>query len=188
MTTADRRLRERLAQRQLITSAARRVAESEGWDAVTTRRLSAEIEYSQPVIYKHFASLDDLYEAVALQSFTELSDALREARGVAGLDDVRAVAQAYLDFADEHPALYEAMFTRSTRLPFGDSETPAALTAAFAELRAGIASVAQGRDVDTLTEVFWAALHGLVSLQRGGRLRHGAEDGRLGLLVESLSL
>jgi hypothetical protein len=26
----------------------------EGWDAVTTRRLSTEIEYSQPVLYKHF--------------------------------------------------------------------------------------------------------------------------------------
>jgi AcrR family transcriptional regulator len=38
----------------LIVTAARELAESEGWDAVTTRRLAAEIEYIQPVLDSHF--------------------------------------------------------------------------------------------------------------------------------------
>ena len=38
------------ARRQWIISTARTLAEAEGWDAVTTRRLSIEIEYSQPVL------------------------------------------------------------------------------------------------------------------------------------------
>ena len=33
-----------------------------------------EIEYSQPVIYKHFASMEDLMDAVALEGFGELAD------------------------------------------------------------------------------------------------------------------
>src|ERR1700712_5680839 len=137
MTIHDRRLRERLAQRQLITATARRIAEIDGWDAVTTRRLSAEIEYSQPVIYKHFASLEDLSEAVALESFSELASALRGARESAPADGwLGAVGGAYLDYAKQHPALYAAMFTQATRLPFGQSERPAALTEAYAELRA----------------------------------------------------
>jgi Bacterial regulatory proteins, tetR family len=37
----------------LIITTARKLAEAEGWDAVTTRRLSSQIEYSQPVLYKH---------------------------------------------------------------------------------------------------------------------------------------
>ena len=69
MAIADRRLRDRTARRRLITSTARTLAEREGWDAVTTRRLSAEIEYSQPVLYKHFASMEDIVEAVALEGF-----------------------------------------------------------------------------------------------------------------------
>lgn len=39
-------------------------------------RLSAEIEYSQPVIYKHFASLDEIADAVALEGFAELAAGL----------------------------------------------------------------------------------------------------------------
>jgi AcrR family transcriptional regulator len=60
MTIEDRRARERAARRQLITATARTLAEQEGWDAVTTRRLSTEIEYSQPVLYKHFSGMEDI--------------------------------------------------------------------------------------------------------------------------------
>ena len=85
MAIADRRLRERTARRRLITATPRALAEREGWDAVTTRRLSAEIEYSQPVLYKHFASMEDIVEAVALEGFGELAETLQTARRGAGI-------------------------------------------------------------------------------------------------------
>ena len=163
------------------------MAERDSWDAVTTRRLSAEIEYSQPVIYKHFASLDDLAEAVALEGFAELAEALGRARSTASADDaVRAVASAYNAYAAENPALYDVMFTRTTRLHFGPDVAPASLSAAFAELRGAVATIAGQRDVDTLTEVLWAALHGLVLLDRGHRLRPDRRGQRLDLLVDQL--
>ena len=185
MAIADRRLRERTARRRLITATARAVAEREGWDAVTTRRLSAEIEYSQPVLYKHFASMEDIVEAVALEGFGELAETLRTARGGAGepREVLARVAHAYSSFATEHPALYDAMFMRATRLRFGAEDTPAPLSAGFAELRAAVASVAGGRDVGTLTEVLWAALHGLTTLGHNARLRPGRESERIELLV-----
>ena len=34
------------------------------------------------------------------------------------------VAHAYSNFATENPALYDAMFTRATRLRFGAEDTP----------------------------------------------------------------
>jgi len=185
MAIADRRLRDRTARRRLITSTARTLAEREGWDAVTTRRLSAEIEYSQPVLYKHFASMEDIVEAVALEGFGELAETLRNARRGAGgpEQELRRVAHAYSRFATENPALYDAMFTRTTRLRFGAEDTPVPLSAGFAELREAVASVAGGRNVDTLTEVLWAALHGLTMLARNGRLRPGRETERIQLLV-----
>jgi AcrR family transcriptional regulator len=189
MAIEDRRARERAARRQLITDTARKLAEAEGWDAVTTRRLSTEIEYSQPVLYKHFSSMDGIVAAVAVQGFGELADALSSARSGAtdGRDALARVAHAFIGFAHGNPALFDAMFTRATTVRFADPETPAELNAAFAELRAAVDLVAGTRDADTLTEVLWAALHGLITLDRGGRLRPEYRSARVDLLVSALS-
>ena len=189
MAIEDRRARDRAARRQLITDTARKLAEDEGWDAVTTRRLSTEIEYSQPVLYKHFSSMDGIVAAVAVQGFGELADALSSARSGAtdGRHALARVAHAFIGFAHDNPALFDAMFTRATTLRFATPETPAELNAAFAELRAAVDLVAGTRDTDTLAEVVWAALHGLVTLDRSGRLRPEYRVARVDLLVSAFS-
>ena len=185
MAIEDRRQRERVARRRLILATARTLAESEGWDAVTTRRLSTEIEYSQPVLYKHFASMEDIVEAVAVEGFGELAEALRAARRGSGPpgDELRRVAVAFSDFARRNPALYDAMFTRSLRLRFASEDTPTPLVDAFSELREAVATVAGRPDVDTVTEVLWAGLHGLATLDRSDRLRPGRDAERIEILV-----
>jgi AcrR family transcriptional regulator len=189
MSIEDRRTRERAARRRLIIGTARKLAEAEGWDAVTTRRLSTEIEYSQPVLYKHFSGMDQIAAAVAIDGFGELADELRAAR--AGAETAHRslirMAHAYLDFARENPALYDAMFARTTTLHFGADDTPPQLSAAFAELHEALCEVAHETDADTLTEVFWAALHGLTTLARGGRLRPGYVSDRVELLAAQFS-
>jgi hypothetical protein len=59
--------------------------------------------------------------------------------------------------------------------------------AAFGDLRAVVAAIADQPDVDTLTEVVWAALHGLATLSRSGRLRPGQEFERIELLATQFS-
>jgi AcrR family transcriptional regulator len=185
MAIEDRRQRERIARRRLITATARDLAEREGWDAVTTRRLSTEIEYSQPVLYKHFGSMEDIVDAVALEGFAELAEALHAVRGDSTTpdDELSRAATAYSDFAAHNPALYDAMFTRSTRLRFAAEDTPPPMVQAFGELREAVATIAGARDVDTLTEVFWAALHGLATLGRNDRLRPGHATDRVEVLI-----
>ncbi|MET0457250.1 MAG: TetR/AcrR family transcriptional regulator [Mycobacterium sp.] len=189
MAIDDRRERERAARRRLIITTARELAEAEGWEAVTTRRLSTEIEYSQPVLYKHFAGMEQLADAVAIEGFGELATMMRDARlhADAARDALARIARAYLDFARNNPAVYDAMFARATTLRFAAQDTPPQLTAAFAELRHAVDSVGDGQDVDALTEVLWAALHGLVTLGRTGRLRPGNDSERLQLLVEQFT-
>ncbi len=189
MAVEDRRARERAARRRLIVTTARTLAEAEGWDAVTTRRLSTEIEYSQPVLYKHFTGMEQIADAVAIDGFAELAEVIRAARSGAEAtsDALTRIAHAYLDFARDHPAVYDAMFTRATALRFAAQDTPPELAAAFAELRHAVGVVADERDADALTEVFWAALHGLVTLSRAGRLRAGHEAERLQLLVSQFT-
>lgn len=183
MPSQDRRTREQSARRQLIVDTARRIAEAEGWGAVTTRRLSTEIEYSQPVLYKHFSGMDAVAAAVAVNGFAELADLTRAARAGARkpADALNRMAHAYLDFARDNPAVYDAMFTGRTSLRFAETDTPPELVAGFEQLRQAVDPIT--KDPDTLAEVFWAALHGLVSLGRSGRLRPDHERERVDALI-----
>ncbi|MDT5142903.1 MAG: hypothetical protein QOI79_2250, partial [Mycobacterium sp.] len=65
-------------------------------------------------------------------------------------------------------------------------DTPAELNAGFAELRAAVDLVADTRDTDTLTEVIWASLHGLITLDRNGRLRPDHHAERIDTLITGL--
>lgn len=186
MAMTDRRGREQAARERLILDAARSIAEAEGWEAVTTRRLSTEIEYSQPVLYKHFAGKEQIGAAVAIEGFGELAAALQASRSeaVTADDALARMARSYLDFAVANPVVYELMFVRRSTLTFATDDVPAPLAAAFAELREGISRVHRDGDVDTLTEVLWAGLHGLVTLARSERLRPDFATERVRLLVE----
>ncbi|ADJ47741.1 TetR family transcriptional regulator [Amycolatopsis mediterranei S699] len=173
-------MRDRTERAQRIVTAARELAEAEGWDAVTTRRLAALIEYSQPVLYSHFpGGKDAIMAAAALEGFAELAAVLAGARdsGLAG------IAGAYIEFAAAKPALYDAMFTLASELPFAQDDTPEVMKANFAELLAVIEPVAGRHDAGVLTEVFWSTLHGLVTLDRGRRLSPAHRDERLALVV-----
>ncbi|MFD5318687.1 TetR/AcrR family transcriptional regulator [Streptomyces sp. NPDC127098] len=187
MSVQERRERDRAHRHQLIVATARELAEAQGWEAVTTRRLAERIEYSQPVLYSHFSGKHEIVGAVALEGATELAAALTHAvadvpRGPAA---VAALARAYVDFAERNPALYDALFLLDTGPLFADAASPAPLRAAFQALLDPLADVT-GDDVDqrTFAEVFWAALHGLVALTRSGRLPRAAADRRLDLLVD----
>jgi AcrR family transcriptional regulator len=184
MSVQARRERERAERERLIVRTARELAEAEGWDAVTTRRLAEKVEYSQPVLYSHFRGKDAIVAAVAVEGFAELGAQLRAARrGVSDEDALAAVGHAYAAFADERPALYDAMFSQVVALPFATPEAPAALHAAFDELVTAIRPHVGDDDENLLTETFWAALHGLTTLTRSGRLPVEHRDRRLALLI-----
>ncbi|MGV9313910.1 TetR/AcrR family transcriptional regulator [Streptomyces sp. NPDC003691] len=185
----NRRERERAERRRLILAVARELAEAEGWEAVTTRRLAEGVEYSQPVLYSHFKGKDAIVAAVAEEGFAELAEKLHRARTAArGTDPrrgLRAVCRAYLRFAVDHPALYRAMFVMPTQLVFAADETPAALRAAF---DAFVAALPEGTaDREARAELLWAALHGISALSATGRVPAHGESTRLDLLVEGIA-
>jgi AcrR family transcriptional regulator len=189
MSIQARKERERAQRHKLIVTAARELAEAEGWDAVTTRRLADRVEYSQPVLYSHFASREAIISEVALQGFGELAAELRRARlaGQSPRAAVAALADAYLHFANSRPALYQAMFAMPIDVQFATQQTPAPLRAGFSEFAAALEPLAAGRDTGTYAEVAWSALHGLASLSRDHRLSPDGEQARLGLLIDLLT-
>lgn len=188
MGITERKLRERTERESRIVAAARAIAEREGWDAVTIRRLAQEIEYSQPVLYSHFENRDAIVAAVAVEGFQEITVALQETASgsTRPRNGLEAVAAAYLAFAFGHPALYEAMFILPTNLRFAEAGTRPELRAAFEALAAVVTPFCV--DVSAVTETFWAALHGLAELERSGRIRPGARGDRIELVVQAIVL
>ena len=187
MSIVERKERQRAERYELILAAARELAEAEGWDAVTTRRLAELISYSQPVLYSHFKGKADIMAAVATRGFEDLATRLkRETASDAGAPDVlRNVCAAYLDFARSRPVVYEAMFVLPTKIKFASEETPPALRVAFDAL---VAALGPGRHEPVfLAEVLWSALHGMVVLAQSERIPPmGARD-RLNILVQRFS-
>ena len=187
MSLIERRDRERAQRHQSIIKAARELAEADGWDAVTTRRLAERVEYSQPVLYSHFAGKDAILRAVAIEGFEELAAYLNASR--LGVTDarqaLRAVCAAYLAFAERQPALYLAMFVLPTDVKFASPETPAPLQAGFGEFVAVVRDYAA--EPELCAELVWAALHGLAVLAKGGRIPPDGKDARLDLLIAQVT-
>ncbi|MGN9787158.1 TetR/AcrR family transcriptional regulator [Nonomuraea sp. ZG12] len=183
----ERRERERAQRHQLIITAARELAEAEGWEAVTTRRLAERVEYSQPVLYSHFNGKDAILRAVAIEGFGELAARLRSARLATPEppESLHAVCRAYLEFATEQPALYQAMFVLPTDVKFAHAETPPPLRAAFAEFVSCFHPDNLRRELSA--EVTWSALHGLAALSDSGRIPPNGQTERLDFLVTQIA-
>lgn len=191
MSVQERKERERAERERLIVATARELAEQQGWDAVTTRRLAERIEYSQPVLYSHFRGKREIIGAVALEGAAEMAAALRAATSAADGPRTRVatLARTYLDFAARNPAVYDAMFQLDGGLAFADEDTPEPLKDAFAALLESLGEVAgDGVHPGLFTEVFWASLHGLATLTRAGRLPPQETGPRVELLVDRLAV
>jgi AcrR family transcriptional regulator len=173
------------ARRTQVLAAARRIAEQEGWPTVTTRRLAAELGVTAPTVYTAFATMTAVRDGVAESGFAELAAVL--SAPAASHDAVTVLVERYLDWAQEHPALYDAMFVLPSDLPFAVPTTPPAMLRAFA----AIGSALPGATPEA-TEVAWGLLHGLATLERGGRFgpagaRTEPEGGRRQAAVVALT-
>ncbi|MCS6848802.1 MAG: TetR/AcrR family transcriptional regulator [Anaerolineae bacterium] len=165
-----RRERDKLNQRQAILNAAREIAASEGWGAVTTRRVAERIEYTHPTIYEHFESKSALLAELTREGYRLLLAELRAARAKAHdpAQAAQAMAQAYCTFAWTHRELYEVMHGLSGTCIEPDAYRKEG-EAVIAEARAAIEAWAKAEKVklanaDDAVLILWSVLHGIASL------------------------
>ncbi len=149
------------------------IIEDEGIEQLTIRRIAETINRTQPAVYQHFSGKDAIVAAVVIEGFSALAERLQRAtRGDAA--SLTAIANAYVRFGLERPRLYEVMFVGPPVIAFAVADTPMPAQTAFQIFAAAIAdSGLRPAQVDTVTEVVWAALHGLVMLSITKRLRPG---------------
>lgn len=99
---------------QGLTRAALELLESEGPEAVSTRRIAARYGASTMAVYSEFGSLAGLVQSVVARGFAMLADALRSVPVTDDpIADLLAVGHAYRAFAVEHPHLYRVIYAVS---------------------------------------------------------------------------
>jgi AcrR family transcriptional regulator len=176
MGSAERRQREKQSLRAAILDAARELFATEGYEAVTMRRIADKIEYSPTAIYQHFADKLSLVQELCAIDFAALAARFVDVLAVADpIERLRRISEVYVRFAREHPNHYRFMFM--TPHPHGADEAQGERKGnptedAYALLRMTCAqAIEQGRlrpeldDPDLAAQLVWGATHGPVALQ-----------------------
>jgi AcrR family transcriptional regulator len=177
MGIAERKNRQKVALRERILDASRRIVMREGFAALSMRKIADAIEYSPATLYLHFASRDEIARALCAEGYAQLLASFEPLVQIADpADRLRALGHAYVAFGIAHPQTYRLIFMEDP------SYTDAALAeAADASDEAGDASFRLMVDsIDELraagrlpastqgpvwAEALWATMHGVVALK-----------------------
>jgi AcrR family transcriptional regulator len=184
-----RREREQAERRSRLLAVAREIATEQGWQALTIRRIADRLEYTPPILYRHFPSKDALLWELAREGFREMTARLRSAVEEPPDRLLDAIAVAYWDFAFAAPELYQVMHGLDG-VPFGTAQTPHEAQQAFRLCRQALLRLAatQGRTLhepDAAVDTVWAFLHGFVSLTMSRRIA-GSPDRARELMLRAL--
>ncbi len=179
-----------------LISAAAEMITTQGQAGFSLRKVAQQVGVSQTALYRHFANKEELFAAVAEQSFLRLSEKSRQAFDSHNdlTERTIEVGMAYLDFAAENPNLYRLMFDSA----IADNQRYPALAdarrQAFKYSALNSAAMRRLRDPDIApdsleaesTKILSQALvHGLASLMIEGMIHSRVE--RQELMRKTLS-
>ncbi len=164
--------------RQAVLERAVEVIGTEGTGTFSLRSLAADLGVSHTAPRHHFGSREGVLTAVAAEGFRLLAAELESARVSGGLLEAGV---AYVEFARDHPAHFEVMFSPKL-YDEHDVDLVAARQVTFAQLRGGVESMADVRpSEDTAAAIVaaWAIVHGIATLALTGNL----DDAELAPLI-----
>jgi AcrR family transcriptional regulator len=177
MSSKERRQRERDEVRVKILNAARELFATQGVEAVSMRKIADAVEYSPTIIYQHFADKESLLRELCTEDFGAMAETFKQISHVADpIARIEQIGLASARFGLEHPNHYRVMFMtpchieKLTEDDLSHKGNPDEDGYAF--LRQAVSeAIAAGRyreeltDPDLISQVVWAAMHGLVSLE-----------------------
>jgi len=155
---------------RLLEQAVRTLSE-DGLEALSLRKLAAQVGTSTTAVYSLFGGKPGLLNALFEEAFVRFGDSLAEVKPSADpLGDLAALGQAYRASALREPHFYQVMFG-----PLGGAMTPEpeAKARADATFRPLLDAVSRAIDTGMLRDEdpvrvatsMWATVHGLVSLE-----------------------
>ena len=153
--------------RDAVVRAAAKIADDDGWDALTLARLATKLHVRSPSLYNHVGGLEDLRRELKLLALRDLNAALTRATiGKSRDDAVRGLAAAYRSFVKRHPGSYAATMVAA---PKNDP----ALDAAAGQIVETCLAVLSGYGLDRRAglhaiRAVRAAAHGFAELEIAG--------------------
>lgn len=144
---------------------------------VTMRQIASGLGVSTMTPYRYFADKDEILATVRAASYNKFAATLE--RAVKRARDPRAMAlsvgDAYVRFANRHPDAYQLMFSISQP----HEEQYPELVQANARAQDTMADYVRHMidagllegDAELIGYMFWASLHGIISLEMAGGLR-----------------
>jgi AcrR family transcriptional regulator len=157
--------------RERLCKAALKLFADKGVDGVTMRELAAAMGVSAMTPYRYFHDKNEILAAMRARAFDEFADALNTAQ----CDDrPGTVTESYVRFALGHPSEYALMFALNQPDENDYPELVRAKDRAKATMTAHIRPLVETGlfvgDPDLIGHVFWAMLHGAVTLHLAGKL------------------
>lgn len=164
------------AKRGHLVAAALSILETEGVGGLTLRRLAEEAGVSRQTPYLYFKDKAALVDAMCVAGVKLLTQATSQAASGASpsglIEQMRMAGEAYVRFGLQNPTLYALIFNPAQI----KSKPSRAMEEAVAENNAVAAGLLQqawdagqiALEPDRLNTVFWASLHGLISLRNDG--------------------
>jgi AcrR family transcriptional regulator len=168
--------------RTSILQTAREIAASDGWPAVTVRKVAEQIGYTAPIIYEHFGSKQEMLTQILKQGYEQLyAVVVAAADGHTDSGErLYAMSVAYWDFAHDAPELYKLMYGMDRARSINkDSYLHARPLIDFVNQEFERLSPARAtpENISALVIEGWSMLHGLVALDLSGSIAPYA-DGR----------
>jgi len=153
--------------RDAVVRAAAKIADDEGWDALTLARVAGKLRVRSPSLYNHVGGLEALRRELKLLVMRELNTALTRATiGKSRDDAVRALAAAYRAFVKRHPGTYSATMVAAPK-------NHPAVEAAAGQIVETLLSVLSGYGLDRREGIhairaMRSAVHGFAALEIAG--------------------
>ena len=164
------------ALRTKLLDRAAELLSSEGPEALSLRRLAADVGTSTTAVYSLFGGKPALLAAIYDEAVRRFGEHLGDVPVTDDpMADLRRLAEAYRRSALDDPHLYEVMFTARSSVFEPDRGAKQRSLATFAPLvdaigRAMAARLLPPGDPVPLAAACWATAHGLVSLELGDQL------------------
>lgn len=180
------------ATRERLIAAAKQLLDEGGPEAVTLREVGRRAFVSHNAAYRHFVNRDALLAALADEDLDDLVCLFRDVEETdsSSLTALRNSLLHLIDFARKRPGRYRLMLSETTvRSPDGSTEQKAA--AAFHALvehigKCQVEGDLRAGDPRNFAGLVLATVHGLIDLERGGRLRDNTETSAPEEIVELL--